>query len=65
MDPDESVKVIDAAGGDTEFAKLLGIEEDSGYRQRVNNWRRRGIPSDVVLQHYDCIRRLKSRGAAA
>jgi hypothetical protein len=59
MKPDESILIIDEAGGDKAFAETLGIASESGYAQRVNNWRRRGIPSDVVLQHLDVIRRLQ------
>jgi hypothetical protein len=63
MDKSESCSVIDAAGGDRKFAKLLGIDSDPGFAQRVNNWRRRGIPSDVVLANFDEIRRLQSLAA--
>src|SRR5688572_8443865 len=47
MTPKESSRLIAAAGGDHEFATLLGIADRKNYRQRVNNWKRRGIPSDV------------------
>jgi len=63
MDKHESCAVIDAAGGDAKFAKLLGIDSQ-GFAQRVNNWRRRGIPSDVVLANFDVIRRLQSAASA-
>lgn len=60
MTPDEAKTIISAAGGDTNFARLLGIDTEAGFAQRVNNWKRRGIPSDVVLAHLDVIRRLQA-----
>lgn len=58
MTPAESARIIEAAGGDTEFAKLLGLTEAPGFKQRVNNWKRRGIPADVILANYDAIQQL-------
>lgn len=63
MDANETTKIIDAAGGDTAFARLLGIDQTPGYQQRVNNWKRRGIPASVVLGHMKQIDALK-RGAS-
>jgi len=68
MTPNETKFLIKSVGGDSAFARLLGIADNPGYQQRVNNWKRRGIPSDVVLEHYDVIRALKTaanRGAAS
>ena len=59
MTPKESARLIAAAGGDHKFATLLGIAGEKNYRQRVNNWKRRGIPSDVFVQHYELIQRLR------
>jgi hypothetical protein len=59
MTPDDTSDLITAAGGDSAFAKLLGIEHEEGVAQRVNNWKRRGIPSAVELEHYDTIQSLK------
>lgn len=53
-----AAKAIAAAGGDSEFARLLGIDTEPGYQQRVNNWKRRGIPPGVVLEHYDILKKL-------
>ena len=61
MDADESAELIDTAGGDTAFARLLGIDQEPGFAQRVNNWKRRGIPAEVVLAHYATIQALKQR----
>lgn len=63
MDANESVQIIEAAGGDTAFARLLGINSSPGYQQRVNNWRRRGIPASVVLEHFEAIQRLRAHPA--
>lgn len=60
MDPAASVALINAAGGDLEFAKLLGLGDGEGVQQRVNNWKRRGIPAAVILEHYDTIEKLKA-----
>lgn len=65
MTPDETVDLISAAGGDLEFARLLGIDQEPGVAQRVNNWKRRGIPSAVVLSHYETIQELKQRSNGA
>lgn len=57
----EASELITEAGGDAEFGKLLGIDGDPGYLQRVNNWKRRGLPSVVVLEHYETIQKLRRR----
>lgn len=59
MGPEDTVRLIDAVGGDTAFARLLGITETKGYQQRVNNWKRRGIPARVALSHHDQLQRLQ------
>lgn len=64
MTPEESSRLIQTAGGDTKFAELLGITESKGYKQRVNNWKRRGIPADVVLEHLQTIQKLQRRASA-
>lgn len=61
MSPNETAELIDAAGGDSAFAKLLGIDKEPGVAQRVNNWKRRGIPPSVVLAHYGVIQVLKEQ----
>ena len=67
MDKNETREIIEAAGGDRAFARLLGIDTTRGYQQRINNWKRRGMPAAVVLDHLDTIRSLRpteSREAA-
>lgn len=59
MDPKETSLIITAAGGDSAFARLLGLDQKPGYQQRVNNWKRRGIPPAIVLEHLEQIARLK------
>lgn len=61
MTPAESTRLIDKAGGNTGFAALLGITEQPGFQQRVTNWRRRGIPAAVVLEHQDKLRALQAQ----
>jgi hypothetical protein len=51
MDAKEAADLIEAAGGDSAFAQLLGLTEQPGFQQRVNNWKRRGIPARVALEH--------------
>jgi beta-phosphoglucomutase-like phosphatase (HAD superfamily) len=67
MNTHDSRKIIEAAGGDRAFARLLGLELRPGIQQRINNWKRRGIPASVVLSHFEAIDRLRSltaKGAA-
>ena len=53
-----SIKVVDmtdaekieSLGGSTKVAELLGLEKNGG-PQRVNNWKTRGIPSKVKVDH--------------
>jgi len=42
--------VIDALGGPTQLAARLGYTDPGGV-QRVSNWKRRGIPPRVRLEH--------------
>lgn len=41
---------IDLLGGSAKVAAMLGLPKHIG-TQRVNNWKVRGIPSDVKLQY--------------
>lgn len=59
MTPNETSDLIDRAGGDAAFGRLLGIDQGDGWQQRVNNWRRRGLPAAVELEHYETIRSLR------
>lgn len=45
-------ETIERLGGSTKVAELLGLEKDGG-PQRVNNWKTRGIPSKVKVDHPD------------
>ena len=68
MNANETYKIIEAAGGDSAFARLLGLDKTPGFQQRVNNWKRRGMPAAVVLEHrkkIDRLRRLVSACEAA
>ena len=44
--------LIDLLGGPARLAARLGFEKSGGV-QRVHNWRIRGIPARVKLQHPD------------
>lgn len=57
----EAKTLIEKAGGKAEFAKLLGIDGDEWWSQRVHNWTVRGMPAAVVLEHYDTIQQLRAQ----
>ena len=60
MDPKQSEQIISAAGGPAAFARMIGLDpEVPGVSQRVSNWKRRGIPSVVVLGNLRVVRRLE------
>jgi hypothetical protein len=66
MTPKDSARLIDAAGGSSKLAELIGLGSEDGARQRVNNWRRRGIPADVILANrelFDQLQRQTSKAA--
>lgn len=46
-------ELIDALGGPAKLAERLGYVPSAGGVQRVHNWRRRGIPAAVKVQHPD------------
>lgn len=60
MDKNETREIIQAAGGDRAFARLLGLDTTPGYQQRINNWKRRGMPAAVVLDNLTTIHALQS-----
>ena len=64
MDPRESSAIIKAAGGSRAFARLIGVEAKPYHHQLVNNWKSRGIPAQVVLEHLDLIRDLQAKVTA-
>lgn len=61
MTPAETTKLIDKAGGNTAFAALLGIDQEPGYQQRLTNWKRRGMPPAVILEHHEKILKLQTK----
>lgn len=61
MTPAESKRIIKDAGGPTSFARLLGLKVEDGVAQRVDNWSRRGIPSSVILAHYETFEKLRQK----
>ena len=42
---------IDALGGPRRLCELLRYDPENGGLQRIYNWRTRGIPSKVWLEH--------------
>lgn len=44
-------RLIDRLGGPANLARKLGFDARKGGVQRVNNWKRRGIPALVRLNH--------------
>ena len=51
MNPEDSRKLIEAAGGNKAFALQIGIDvvNDPNYAFRVSMWKKRGIPSKVLV----------------
>jgi hypothetical protein len=45
-------QIIDDLGGPAKVAGILKFRPESG-TQRVQNWKVRGIPSDIRLKHLD------------
>ena len=56
LTPQETARVIKNAGGTSKFGKLVGAT-----RQRVHNWRERGLPARVMLEHLDTINVLRAK----
>lgn len=46
-------KIIDDLGGASKLAELLGYDKTHGGVQRIQNWKTRGIPSSVKIEHPD------------
>jgi hypothetical protein len=59
MSPTEISTLIEHVGGITAFGRMLGIDDGEGWQQRINNWRHRGLPPAVELQHYDLLKALR------
>jgi hypothetical protein len=43
-------QTIERLGGPTKLAELLGYDKTTGGVQRIQNWKTRGIPSEVKLR---------------
>jgi hypothetical protein len=61
MTAEETSRLIDAAGGNSALAQKLGIDKGVGTLQRISNWRKRGMPPAVMLEHYDTIQMLRRK----
>jgi hypothetical protein len=44
----KDAETIDRLGGSTKVSRMLGFPKEIG-TQRVNNWKRRGIPARIKL----------------
>lgn len=55
-----SKEIIDRAGGPTALASLLGLSGQASVT-RICNWRNRGIPSKVWLDHAVYFNRMRKR----
>lgn len=55
-------KLIDDLGGPAIVADLLGYDKSKGGVQRVYNWKSRGIPSRVLLNH-SCVFKKSDKAA--
>ncbi len=64
MDPEVAKTIISKAGGPTKLAERLGIV-GAYARQRVNQWRYRGIPPRVWLDNQKLFERLKREAEKA
>lgn len=58
-------KVIDRLGGPSILAQKLGFDPKSGGVQRVQNWKRRGIPELIRLRRPDVFGAPPAHQAAA
>jgi len=56
---DNAPHVIDLLGGPKKVAEMLGIVDEPGAIQRVGNWKRRGIPAQVLVDHPSFFRTVK------
>ena len=61
MDATETTALIDKAGGPSAFGRLLGLNKVAGWRQKIHNWKTRGMPAQIVLDHYEAIAKLKRK----
>ena len=50
IDPSDDWELIQAIGGPAVVARLLGFKLPHGI-QRVHNWKKRGIPARILLDH--------------
>lgn len=58
-------ELIDALGGPARLAERLNLLPVQGRVQRVHNWRTRGIPARIRLDHADVFAAVAAAPAAA
>lgn len=61
--PESDAQIIDRLGGPVAVAKLLNYT-NRGAAARVSNWKRRGIPADVLVEFPHLFAAALSRRAA-
>lgn len=61
----DAKQTIESLGGAAETARKLGFDPAKGGTQRVNNWKRRGIPPKVILQHPELFQPVETEKHAA
>lgn len=47
---EDAKQLIERLGGPAKVAEMLGFKKSGGV-QRVQNWKERGIPASVILDH--------------
>lgn len=57
--------MIDLMGGPAKLAAELGFDPLKGGVQRVHNWRTRGIPAAVRLEHRETFMAAQAKAAQA
>lgn len=55
LTPADTKKLMDAAGGKLEFAKLLGFADHDYRKQRLWNWLDRGLSRKAVVENYSIL----------
>lgn len=58
IDPSDDWELIQAMGGPAAVARMLGFKLPRGI-QRVQNWKTRGIPARILVDHAKVFKRRK------
>jgi hypothetical protein len=60
IDMHSQTNIIDALGGPKKVAEMLGLSREPGAIQRVGNWKRRGIPAQVLIDNPAFLRKVRA-----